>query len=60
MQLELKYNDNLWCFLFCKEDVTFLQGVLKKLLTQPCYKVIFLFEYRTQILNKGMPVFTTY
>ena len=25
----------LWCFLFCKEDVTRLQGALKKLLTNP-------------------------
>ena len=24
-----------WCFLFCKEDVTLLQGALKKLLTSP-------------------------
>ena len=24
----------LWCFLFCKEDVTLLQGALKKLLNK--------------------------
>ena len=27
--------ENLWCFLFCKEDVALLQGALKKLLTSP-------------------------
>ena len=44
------------CFLFCKENVTLLQGALKKTADQPCYNVIFyLRTTNTQILNKGMP-----
>ena len=30
-----------WCFLFCKEDVTPLQGALKIIADQPCYNAIF-------------------
>ena len=30
-----EFNWNLWWFLFCKEDVTLLQGALKKSLNSP-------------------------
>ena len=35
---------NLWCFLFCKEDVTLLQGILNKLLTNPVIIYFFIWE----------------
>ena len=31
---------NLWCFLFYNDNVTLLQGALKKIADQPCYNVI--------------------
>ena len=31
----------LWCFLFCKEYVTLLQGTIKKIGDQSSYNVIF-------------------
>ena len=45
-------------FFFGKENVTLLQGALKKISDQPCYNVIF--YLRGTEHKKGMPVFTTY
>ena len=36
--------ENYWCFLFCKENVTLLQGALKKLLTNPITMYFFIWE----------------
>ena len=32
---EAHKDKDLWCFLFCKENVTLLQGALKKLPNSP-------------------------
>ena len=46
---------HLWCFLFCKEDITLLQGALKKFLTS--YYVIYniiLCMYVWQIIGSAI------
>ena len=40
--LSMKMKSVLWCFLFYKEDVTLLQGALKKLLTSPVIMKLFI------------------
>ena len=42
----------LWCFLFCKEDVTLLQGALKKLLTSHVIMSFFIREVQNTNIKK--------
>ena len=52
----VQFCEILWCFLFCKEDVTLLQGALKKLLNFIMNFFFFFFLRRTEHkYKKGMP-----
>ena len=55
------YFESLMLFSFLQRRCHPLTSCTKKIADQPCYNVIFLFQKdRTQILKKGMSVFTTY